>query len=194
MRVHPFKKGIRVLGVAESFRRGLDRSVLAGIVMRKDLIVDGVAFSRPELRGDDATERVIELYERLGRKDVNVVMVSGAVISLYNIIDLQKVYERLEIPLISLSYRESKGLEGTIKRHFPNSWRKKVEMYKKLGKRESVLLKTGKKVFIRRYGLEKEEAKGVVESFLLQGRYPEPVRVAGLLARAALRNLIDVNV
>lgn len=192
MKVHPFKKGIRVLGIAESFRRGMDRSVLAGVVMRKDLIVDGIAFSRPKLEGDDATEKVLELYERLERKDVNVVMVSGAVISLYNIIDLERVYESVNVPLISLSYRESKGLEGVIKKRFPDSWERKVEMYRKLGRRESIYLKTGKKIFIRRFGLEKEEAKEVIEAFLLQGRYPEPIRVAGLMARAVLRHLFDV--
>ncbi len=194
MRVHPFKKGIRVLGIAESFRRGIDRSVLAGVVMRKDLIVDGIAFSRPKLEGDDATERVLELYERLERKDVNVIMVSGAVISLYNIIDLERVYESLRVPLISLSYRESKGLEGAIRKHFPDSWERKVEMYRKLGRRESIHLKTGKKIFIRRFGLGKDEAREIIDAFILQGRYPEPVRVAGLVARAVLRHLLDVEV
>lgn len=194
MRVHPFKKGIRVLGIAESFRKGMDRSILAGVVMRKDLVVDGIAFSRPKLEGNDATERVLELYKRLERKDVNVIMVSGAIISLYNIIDLERVYENLKVPLISLSYKESKGLVGAIKKHFSNSWMEKVEMYRKLGKRESVYLKTGKKIFIRRFGLEKDEAKEIIDAFLLQGRYPEPVRVAGLLARAVLRHLPDVDV
>jgi len=191
MRAHPFKKGLRALGIAESFNRRLGRkSVLAGVVMRKDLIVDGFSFSRPELEGDDATDRVLELYERLGRKDVNVIMISGAVISLYNIIDLEKVYEETKVPLISLSYRESRGLEDAIKRHFPDRWERKLEMYNKLGKREEVILKTGKKVFIRRYGLTKKEAKAVINSFLLQGRYPEPIRVAGLLAWSILRYLV----
>lgn len=194
MRVHPFKKGIRVLGIAESFRKGMDRSVLAGVVMRKDLIIDGVAFSRPKLGGDDATERVLELYKKLERKDINVIMLSGAIISLYNIIDLMHVYESLKIPLISLTYRESRGLEEVIRRRFPDAWARKVELYRRLGERESISLKTGKRIFIRRFGLEKEDAIEVIESFLLQGRYPEPVRVAGLLARAALRHLFDVNV
>lgn len=194
MRVHPFKKGIRVLGIAESFRRGMDRSVLAGVVMRKDLIIDGIAFSRPKLEGDDATERVVELYEKLERKDVNIIMISGAVISLYNIIDLERVYESVRVPLISLSYRESKGLEGAIRKHFPNSWERKVEMYRRLGKRESIYLKTGKKIFIRRFGLERDEAREVINAFLLQGRHPEPIRVASLIARAVLRQLLDVEV
>lgn len=192
MRIHPFKKGFRALGIAESFRKGLsDKSVLAGVVMRKDLIIDGFSFSRPTLEGDDATECVLEIYRKLRRKDINVIMMSGAVISLYNIIDLQAIHEATDIPLLCLSYRESRGLEGPIKRHFKEGWEKKLEMYKKLGKREGITLKTGKKVYIRRFGLKGEEAKEVIDAFLLQGRYPEPIRVASLLAWSILRGFIN---
>ena len=39
------KKGVRVLGVAESFRKNLsDKAILAGIVMRGDMIIDGIVF------------------------------------------------------------------------------------------------------------------------------------------------------
>jgi endonuclease V-like protein UPF0215 family len=46
MVLHVNKKGIRVLGIAESFKRGEEKSVLAGVVMRSDNIIDGVAFDR----------------------------------------------------------------------------------------------------------------------------------------------------
>jgi hypothetical protein len=35
--MNPFKKGFRALGVAESFVRSYPKSVLAGVVMRRDL-------------------------------------------------------------------------------------------------------------------------------------------------------------
>jgi len=52
LRVRLEKKGIRVLGIAESFRKGLDRrAVLAGVVMRMDLIIDGVIVDSARLGG-----------------------------------------------------------------------------------------------------------------------------------------------
>ena len=49
------KKGLRALGIAESFS-GRGHSILAGIVMRKDLKIDGFAFSRVTMGGMDATD------------------------------------------------------------------------------------------------------------------------------------------
>ncbi len=44
MRFHTEKRGIRVLGIAESFRKTSACSTLAGIAMRRDLIIDGMVF------------------------------------------------------------------------------------------------------------------------------------------------------
>jgi len=184
-RTHPFKKGIRVLGIAESFVPKADReSLLAGVVMRKDLVVDGFAFARAKVGGDDATAKIVSLYRSLGRNDVNAVMLSGAVISFYNIVDLDRVHRETGLPLVCLTYRESSGLEDNIRRHFPKSHSRKLARYRKLGKRASVELKTGKKVFVRALGLEGSDLKELLDAFSLEGKYPEPVRVAGLLAAA----------
>ncbi|MEM0259499.1 MAG: DUF99 family protein, partial [Thermoproteota archaeon] len=39
------KKAIRVLGIAESFRETSKKSILAGVVMRGDFLIDGFSFS-----------------------------------------------------------------------------------------------------------------------------------------------------
>ena len=44
MRFHAEKRGIRALGIAESFRKTSAYSTLAGIVMRRDLEIDGMVF------------------------------------------------------------------------------------------------------------------------------------------------------
>ncbi|MDW8000016.1 MAG: DUF99 family protein, partial [Candidatus Nitrosocaldus sp.] len=92
MRLHLEKKAIRALGIAESFRKGTSKAVLAGVVMRSDLVIDGVALSSTTVRGDDATDAVINLYRGLNRNDVNLIMLGGVVISMYNIIDLDRVH------------------------------------------------------------------------------------------------------
>jgi len=184
--LHLNKPGIRALGVAESFKQGQKRSVLAGVVMRSDRVIDGVALGRTAVGGDDATSSILSLLRKFKRNDVNLIMVSGAILSLYNIIDVDSLAARSRLPVICLTYKETAGIEGSIRRHFPEGADAKVEAYKKLGRRTAVTLRTGHRVFVRTSGIEKEAVKRVLDSFSLQGSIPEPVRVAKLLARATL--------
>jgi len=64
----------------------------------------------------------------------------------------------------------------------------KLEQYRKLGKRDAILLRTGKILFVRYWGISSEEASKIVNSFTLQGSIPEPIRIAKLAARACMRN------
>ncbi|MEM1951070.1 MAG: DUF99 family protein [Candidatus Nitrosocaldus sp.] len=197
MRLHVEKKAIRALGVAESFRRSSSssRAVLAGVVMRSDLVVDGVAYSNTTVKGDDATDAVIRLYRALNRNDINVIMLGGVVISMYNIIDLDRLYSTLSLPIVGVTFEESKGLEEHIRRVFQGEEAEmKLEAYKRLGARSKVMLKTGHHVYVRCAGTNIRVAKRVLNKFLLQGSVPEPIKVARLLARAMLNYLSDVTV
>jgi endonuclease V-like protein UPF0215 family len=180
------KPAIRVLGIAESFVRERPRSRLAGVVMRGDLRVDGLAYASATVGGDDATEAVLQIYRRLDRADVNVLLLSGAVISWFNIIDLPEVFKKIQKPLICLTYEESPGLEMYLREYFPEA-EGKLRLYQLLGEREMVRLKTGYEIYIRALGASGEEARVLLNRFVLDGRVPEPVRVARLAARAALR-------
>lgn len=189
MRLHADKKGLRALGIAESFQKGKSiRSVLAGVVMRGDLQVDGIGLETITVGGLDATEGVLRLYEGLERRDINLLLLNGCIISWYNIIDLDAVYEALGIPLVCVTYEESEGLEKYF-REFEDG-EKRIAVYKRLGKRTTIRLRTGHEVLVRYCGLENEkEAKRALDKFTLQGAVPEPLKVARLLARAALKKI-----
>lgn len=185
MRLHLNKTGIRCLGVAESFALGHRYSVLAGVVMRSDFIIDGAAIWKTKVGGDDATRSIALLFRRLHRNDVNLIMVSGAILSLYNIVDVDALSAKAGLPVVCLTYKETSGIEGSIRRRFPDSAEAKLESYRKLGRRTGVMLRTGHRVYVRASGIGKPEVKDILDAFILQGSIPEPVRVAKLLARAA---------
>jgi endonuclease V-like protein UPF0215 family len=186
MPLHLNKPALRVLGIAESFVRSCPASVLAGVVMRADLRVDGIAFARATVGGDDATKAVLKIYEDLDRSDVNALLLSGVAISWFNIIDIEEVFDRTGKPLVCLTYDESPGLERYILEYFPHP-EEKLRRYERLGMREQVNLKTGYEVYVRTLGCSAEEARILLNKFTLDGRVPEPVRVARLAARAALK-------
>ena len=183
MRVHSNKRAIRVLGVAESFRKGDSRSVLTGVVMRSDLVVDGVCFGRATVGGDDATSSIVGMTRRLHRQDVNAIMLSGCIISHYNLVDVDAVARKTDRPVICLTYRESAGIEDSIRRQFEDP-EEKVARYRALGERTRVALRTGQSVYARLSSISEQDALRVIESFTLQGGVPEPVRLAKLLAHA----------
>ncbi len=186
MPLHLNKPALRILGVAESFVRSRPVSVLAGVVMRADLRVDGLAFARATVGGDDATEAVLKIYEDLNRSDVNALLLSGVAVSWFNIIDIQEIFERTGKPLVCLTYEESPGLEKYIREYFPEP-EEKLRRYDRLGMREQLLLKTGYEVYVRTLGCSAEEVRILLNKFTLDGRVPEPVRAARLAARATLK-------
>ncbi len=182
-RVHPEKKGIRVLGIAESFKKFAKKSILAGVVMRRDLIVDGMVYGTSTIEGNDATKSIISIHRLLARDDINCILLDGLVISMYNIIDGEQVAGETGLPVIAITFEDSKGLEDSIKHHF-DDWQDKLVQYQKLGRRERVTLKTGKSLFIRCWRINQRRAVAILNSFTLQGSIPEPIRVAKLAARS----------
>ncbi len=112
MRVHSEKKGIRVLGIAESFRKTSPCSTLAGIVMRRDLIIDGIVFGNVTIEGGDSTQNILSMYRSLNRNDINCIMLDGLIISMYNIIDGEEIRDNTNVPVIAISFKDSEGLEG----------------------------------------------------------------------------------
>jgi len=180
------KKGLRGLAIAESFRENGSASILAGVVMRRDFVIDGFVFGKATLEGDDATDAIISMYEKLARQDISFILISGLIISMYNIIDIKKLQKKLMMPIIGVTYKESNGIEDAIKHHFPNSFESKMTQYRKLGPRTKISLHTKYEIYLRIEGCETKEAKKLLDAFTLQGAIPEPLRVAQLLAKAEL--------
>ncbi len=187
--MHIPKKGLRALGIAESYA-GRRHSLLAGVVMRKDLRIDGFCFGRVWVGGMDATETVLGMIRDLDRRDINAVLLSGCVIAWYNVIEPGRIAEESGIPAICVTYEESDGLLEDIRHHFPGD-ETRVEAYLRLGGREPVDLGGNRIIYLRAAGIGQADAARFCRDFTLEGKIPEPLRVARLLARRAFseRNL-----
>jgi len=180
--MHLPKKGLRVLGVAESYS-GMTQSTLAGIVMRKDLVIDGTVFSRVTVGGMDATDAVLAMVRSLKRRDIGAILLSGCVIAFFNIINPETICAETGLPVICVSYENSEGLEGDIRHHFPDE-DERLAAYLRFGERTSFKLPGGT-VYLRSWGIGTEDAGRLVSAFTLEGKVPEPLRVARICARAA---------
>ena len=87
------KSAARILGVAESGIMGARQTILGGVVMRGDLIIDGMVWDRATILGSDATQTIIRMLDRLNRTDLGGIMLHGTVIAGYNIIDLDLLHQ-----------------------------------------------------------------------------------------------------
>lgn len=177
------KSGARAVGVAESYRDGADTSTVAGCVVRADRVVDGFAFSACTVGGTDATEAITELWERLDREDVHVVVIAGVALAWYNIVDLHAVADTVEVPVVSVGFEASPGLKPAITAAFDDPG-ERLSTYESLPPRSAVTV-NDETVYVRCVGCEEGDAHRYVEAFTPTGGRPEPVRVARLAARAA---------
>lgn len=179
--MHLQKKGLRALGIAESYY-GRTSSTLAGVVMRKDLRIDGFVFGSVTVGGTDATGVVLKMVRDLDRRDINVILLSGCVIAWFNIIDPERVFQESGIPVICITYEESEGLEDDIRHHFPGD-DARLAAYRRLDGRAPALLHTGQTVYLRSAGIGNADAARFCNDFTHDGKIPEPLRVARLCAR-----------
>ena len=184
VRIHNNKKGIRVLAIAESFEKKDKKSILAGIVMRRDFIVDGLIYGYTTIGGNDSSDIVLSMVKRLGRNDINCVLLGGLIISLFNIIDGKHINEITGLPVIGISYKRSIGLKDSI--HGIDK-KQKIQDYLNLDERKPLTLWTGKTIFIRHWGVNFSDASNLINSLVLQGAKPEPLRLASLAASACVK-------
>jgi len=185
--LHLEKKGLRGLAIAESFGPNSTKSILSGIVMRRDFVIDDFVFGSATLGGNDATDSILKMYDELDRPDVSYVLISGLIVSMYNIVDIKKLFDYTKIPIIGVSYNDSLGIEDALRHYFPNSFESKISQYRKLGKREKITLHTCYDVFVRVEGCALNDVKHLLDDLTLNGSIPEPVRASQLLAKTLFK-------
>lgn len=178
------KRAIRLLGVAESSQLGATTAVLAGVVMRADLIIDGMAWETATVSGMDASEAVVALVHRLGREDLGGILLHGSVIAGYNVFDLKHIHDATRLPVMSVSQEPQSDLRAILQAKFPKDWQSRWRIVEQNGPLHSLLLPTSSTVFMQCHGTQAGTAGQLVKRFTTFGGIPEPLRVARLFARA----------
>lgn len=170
------------MGVAESFGPDADESTLAGAVVRADRVVDGLQFGQCTVGGTDATARIADLCT--AREDVPYLFVAGVALAWYNVVDLRRVAEETDRPVISVTFEESPGLVSALDAEFDGeALDRRTAIFERQPPRERLSV-NDQPVFVRSVGLDASEARDAVRAFTPEGGRPEPVRVARLAARA----------
>lgn len=175
----------------------------AGAVVRADRVVDGLAYGRCAVGGDDATDTVRDLIERIDRPDVSALLLAGVAPAWFNLLDPELLFEGTGLPTLAISFEASPGLEPAIRKQFDGDAREwRLDAYRSLPPRRSLTI-NDEQVFVRAVGVDAPvedgaesgdspvpplapncEAAQIVRGFTPEGGRPEPLRVARLAARA----------
>lgn len=171
------KREVRILGVDDaSFKREDKEVLVVGTVFRGGEWMDGVLSTYVDVDGDDATDKLVEMIvDSKFYSQIQCIMLDGIALGGFNVVDIHKLYEKTEIPVI------------VIIRNFPHEMINAVD-----GERKKLLEKAGEvyevnEIFMQVCGLELEKAKVFVRLSSTRSNIPEPVRIAHLIGRGIVK-------
>lgn len=184
------KSEIRILGFDDGAfeSKGKGNVPVIGVVYRGGKFLDGVLRTDVTIDGRDATEKLIKLINSSRHKQqLRVVMFDGVTLAGFNIIDIKKLHEQIDLPVIVINRKipDFKKVRAALKKFkdFKARWR----MIEHAGAIKECRLEKDKKVYYQSIGLDDEETEEVIALSSTHGFIPEPLRVAHLIATAVVR-------
>ena len=172
-------------GSFEAFKPG--RSTLLCTVCVVGDRVEWVRLGSVAVDGREATEVLLRLLR--GTK-FDALILGGVSFAGFDVVDPNELHEALGVPVIVYSPErpDSASTLAALRANFPD-WEERWAPIERLGEVYSVVTKAGSPpVFFEVAGCTKEYAEGVLRESASLTRAPEPVRVAGLIARGLTRS------
>ena len=176
---------IRIAGVDDgafqSNKKVGQRAVLV-VVEFHNLRVLGIRIGRIEVDGRDANKVLVSLLRGL-RYDM--VMLSGVTFGGFNVVDIAMLSKVLHKPVIAITgqHPQNDAVRKALREHFVD-WRDRWRMIRSAGKIYSYApLRKEPRLYFEVKGATALDAKKAISSTAAISRLPEPIRVAGILAR-----------
>ncbi len=178
------KPEIRVLGVDDGkFTPHTKSSVIVvGVVFRGGSWLDGVMHTNIAIDGLDATEQIALMINSSPHcKQLRLIMLNGITFGGFNVVDIKKLNSLTKIP-VAVLMRDKPDLEAIQKalKNLPESeerWKTIVEA----GKILEVSCRS-KTIYMEIAGISEANAKEIVGLTSTRSSFPEPLRVAHLIA------------
>jgi uncharacterized protein len=180
------KRHLRVIAIDDGpFKRRQRTAVVAAVAMTVPGSVDGITSTRVRVDGTDATPQIIDLLRRSPYlAGSRAILVDGISVAGFNVLDLDRIGRALGRPMVSIT-RQSPDLpsiRAAIRKYFPADARRRIRLVERHPPAK-VLIGAHER-WIAGVGANRAEARRLVERTTLAGAWPEPLRVARLVARA----------
>ncbi len=177
----------RVLGLDDgAFRRGDRAAPIAAVVLSAPDYVESVAVGRVTVDGADGTDRVLALIRRAAPSEgIRAVLLDGPVVGGFNVLDLDRLHAAVGVPVVALTRRppDFARIRAAVTRWFPRDARRRIE---RLERYRLVRIPTDDApLWAARVGCTARDAAWLVRRTTVRGHWPEPLRLAHLVASAA---------
>jgi len=179
------KRQVRILGIDDSpFTFRSERVLIVGVVARLPMYIEGIMRTEVQVDGSDANEAIIAMVRRSRyREQLRLILFDGVAVGGFNVIDVDRIHRETGIPCATVT-REMPDLdkmEAALRAHFPD-WQERLSVIKrnplfKVGPRKGALYATIA-------GMDAETLEPILKLCTVQGRLPEPLRIAHLISSA----------
>jgi endonuclease V-like protein UPF0215 family len=132
--------------------------------------------------GLDSTDVILRL---LRETRTTVALLSGASFAGFNIVDAQRLHNTLHIPIIIISREKpnNASVKRALKKHFTD-WKTRWELIRKLGRIHAFAPKPSEQpLHFEAVGITAAQARRIIRAYCVTSRVPEPIRVAGIMAK-----------
>jgi uncharacterized protein len=138
--------------------------------------------------GFEVTEVLLKIVVNV---KFDVVILGGASFAGFNVIDAKRLNQELDVPIIVYSgtLPNSNSVLSALKKNFVD-WDERWALIERLGKIHSIVTKVGcPPIYYELIGQSTSWAEKILINSATLTRIPEPVRVAGLIARGLSRSV-----
>ena len=196
IRFRNVKSEIRVLGVDDcAFQTfGSTRAMVIGVVFRGGLWLDGVMRTAVAVDGRDATERITNMVKSSTHyRQLRLIMLDSITVAGFNIVNICQLFGETKLPVIALT-REKPSNDKVKKalRNLPD-WEERWKAIKKAGELVETRVRRTP-LFMHLSGISTQDAEKIVRITSTRANFPEPLRVAHILASGICQDVQPSNI
>ncbi|MDH3636981.1 MAG: DUF99 family protein [Gammaproteobacteria bacterium] len=145
------------------------------------LRLDGVLTGRVRRDGANATDEInrMVLHSRFA-EHLQAVFLQGVAMAGFNVVDLYRVHEALAVPVLAVARRapDFPAIEHALRTRVRGGARK-WKLIERLGPMEPMV-----GVQVQHVGIPRRDAERLIKRLAINGKLPEPLRVAHMIASA----------
>ncbi len=180
----------RVVAVDDgAFARSDRAAPIAAVVVSIPDYVEAIRVGEVRVDGRDAGRRVVALIRATGPLDgIRAVLLDGAVLGGFNVVDLDAVHESLHRPVVAVTRRlpDFARIRAALEKWFPRDAARRYALLT-AHRLFSVPTLGAQPIYAASVGCSRADAAWLVRRSAVRGHWPEPLRLAHLVASAGAR-------
>lgn len=175
----------RVLGIDDApFAFGDAETEVVGVLVRAPSYVEGVMVTHVAVDGRDATATLAAMIARSRfREVVSLVMLDGAALGGFNVVDIEALHEDTGIAVITVTREEpdAAAIEKALRARFADADERLAVLRRQTLRR---IATAHKPLHVSAAGISQADLAEAIRACTIRGALPEPLRIAHIVATA----------